>query len=115
MTGRDRPLGALRRGGGHRVLRASGRLGAPKHPIPDPASLVAMAMHPPASGSEADDWRVRTLAELLVQAIATDDAALVRAVDDAATACGPARSRFVERLHAVRRHIGPEPRGDPVV
>jgi hypothetical protein len=76
-------------------------------------SRSIVPMHPPANGSEADDWRIRALAELLVQAIATDDAALVRAVDDAATACRPARSRFVERLHTLRRHIGPEPRGYP--
>lgn len=70
------------------------------------AQLLRLAMDVPASGGEADDWRTRNLAELLLQAAVTGDAVLVAHVDGAAAGIREAAPRFVRRLDALRAIAG---------
>jgi len=69
--------------------------------------LVRLATDVPADGLEADDWRVRGLAEVLVQAHLTGDLGLVAAVDRAAADVTTASPRFAVRLRGLRERIGP--------
>jgi hypothetical protein len=75
--------------------------------------LVDLAMDVPAYRQEADDWRVRGLAELLLQAVTTGDDALVDAVDATAPRIPDAAPRFVERLVRLRLRFGDVPAGYP--
>jgi hypothetical protein len=63
-----------------------------------------------AARQRSADLRLRGLAELLVQAHATNDSLLVGAVDDAVGRLrGAGSARFAERLRAVRALFGPVP------
>ncbi len=75
--------------------------------------LVRLAMEVPARGREADDWRTRGLAEVLVHAAVTGDGALVDAVDEAVAHVPNATPRFSDRINRLRAMWGAVPRGYP--
>jgi hypothetical protein len=111
-----RPPRRRARGPASRVTRrpherptGAGGRGTPRRT--PPPTLLALAMDVPASGVEADDWRARNLAELLVQAAVTGDAALVAKVDRAVEDIPAASARFAWRLAALREIAGREVRG----
>jgi hypothetical protein len=75
--------------------------------------LVRLAIQVPAVGDEAASWRVRNLAELVLQALCTGSGELLAQVDAAAATVGPAEPRLVTRLRAVRAEAGAVPASYP--
>jgi hypothetical protein len=72
-------------------------------PSVTPRELVTLANALPAAGAEQADWRLRGIAELLMQALVTQDGELAREAVAAGLAGPAAGTRFVERFEALRK------------
>ncbi|MBB5156112.1 hypothetical protein [Saccharopolyspora phatthalungensis] len=72
-------------------------------------ALLGLAIDVPVSGREADDWRARNMAELLLAARTSGDPSLVSAVDDFVSALPPVYSRFADRLRRMRGFLADAP------
>ncbi|MGW3471685.1 hypothetical protein ACWDKQ_25225 [Saccharopolyspora sp. NPDC000995] len=71
--------------------------------------LIRLATNVPATDTEADDWRARNMAEVLLAARTLRDPLLVSAVDDFVLTSPPVYSRFADRLRRMRGFLADAP------